>query len=132
MFSAQACSVQNYGSGHASTSATACAAAEGSAKARVALPALTVAEYFRDTEGQDVLLFVDNTKSMLLTVLAYQALITDLYATFADDCAHGQHALQPAAANELAVELVEQLCALARRQRCWLGRGRDGFLICER
>uniref|UniRef100_A0A3B4X9F4 ATP synthase subunit beta n=1 Tax=Seriola lalandi dorsalis TaxID=1841481 RepID=A0A3B4X9F4_SERLL len=30
------------------------------ARARVALTALTVAEYFRDEEGQDVLLFVDN------------------------------------------------------------------------
>ena len=30
------------------------------ARARVALSALTVAEYFRDIEGQDVLLFVDN------------------------------------------------------------------------
>ncbi|MFP5239154.1 MAG: F0F1 ATP synthase subunit beta [Acidobacteriota bacterium] len=30
------------------------------ARARVALTALTVAEYFRDAEGQDVLLFVDN------------------------------------------------------------------------
>ncbi|HKQ68084.1 MAG TPA: F0F1 ATP synthase subunit beta [Polyangiaceae bacterium] len=30
------------------------------ARARVALSALTVAEYFRDKEGQDVLLFVDN------------------------------------------------------------------------
>jgi len=30
------------------------------ARARVALSALTVAEYFRDTEGQDVLLFIDN------------------------------------------------------------------------
>jgi len=30
------------------------------ARARVALSALTSAEYFRDTEGQDVLLFVDN------------------------------------------------------------------------
>ena len=30
------------------------------ARARVALTALTQAEYFRDTEGKDVLLFVDN------------------------------------------------------------------------
>src|SRR4030095_171833 len=30
------------------------------ARARVALRALTVAEHFRDEEGQDVLLFVDN------------------------------------------------------------------------
>jgi F-type H+-transporting ATPase subunit beta len=30
------------------------------ARARVALSALTVAEYFRDDEGQDVMLFVDN------------------------------------------------------------------------
>merc|ERR1712150_430445 len=31
------------------------------ARARVALTGLTVAEYFRDQEGQDVLLFIDNT-----------------------------------------------------------------------
>lgn len=30
------------------------------ARARVALTGLTVAEYFRDAEGQDVLLFIDN------------------------------------------------------------------------
>lgn len=30
------------------------------ARARVALSGLTIAEYFRDTEGQDVLLFIDN------------------------------------------------------------------------
>jgi F-type H+-transporting ATPase subunit beta len=30
------------------------------ARARVALSALTIAEYFRDVEGQDVLLFIDN------------------------------------------------------------------------
>src|SRR3970040_1991267 len=30
------------------------------ARARVGLSALTLAEYFRDTEGQDVLLFIDN------------------------------------------------------------------------
>lgn len=30
------------------------------ARARVGLTGLTVAEYFRDIEGQDVLLFIDN------------------------------------------------------------------------
>ena len=30
------------------------------ARARVALTGLAVAEYFRDEEGQDVLLFIDN------------------------------------------------------------------------
>src|SRR3978361_530957 len=30
------------------------------ARMRVALSGLTMAEYFRDTEGQDVLLFIDN------------------------------------------------------------------------
>lgn len=30
------------------------------ARSRVALTGLTIAEYFRDQEGQDVLLFVDN------------------------------------------------------------------------
>lgn len=30
------------------------------ARARVALTGLTVAEYYRDQEGQDVLLFIDN------------------------------------------------------------------------
>ena len=29
------------------------------ARARVALTGLTIAEYFRDVEGQDVLLFID-------------------------------------------------------------------------
>lgn len=41
------------------------------ARARVALTGLTVAEHFRDAEGQDVLLFVDNifrfTQVMLLS-----------------------------------------------------------------
>merc|ERR1739847_213842 len=32
----------------------------GGARARVALTGLTIAEYFRDEEGQDVLFFVDN------------------------------------------------------------------------
>ena len=31
------------------------------ARARVALAGLTIAEYFRDEEGQDVLLFIDNS-----------------------------------------------------------------------
>ena len=31
-----------------------------SLRARVALTGLTVAEYFRDKEGKDVLLFIDN------------------------------------------------------------------------
>ena len=31
------------------------------ARARVALTGLTIAEYFRDEEGQDVLLFINNT-----------------------------------------------------------------------
>ena len=35
------------------------------ARARVALSALTCAEYFRDEEGQDVLLFVDNILSLI-------------------------------------------------------------------
>ena len=30
------------------------------ARMRVALTGLTIAEYFRDVEGQDVLLFIDN------------------------------------------------------------------------
>merc|ERR1712085_224469 len=32
----------------------------GGARARVALTGLAIAEYFRDSEGQDVLLFIDN------------------------------------------------------------------------
>ena len=35
------------------------------ARARVALTGLTVAEYFRDKEGQDVLFFVDNILDLL-------------------------------------------------------------------
>jgi len=47
--------INNLGNGHDGGSK----AAPG-ARARVALTGLTVAEYFRDAEGQDVLLFVDN------------------------------------------------------------------------
>ena len=42
------------------------------ARARVALSGLTVAEYFRDKEGQDVLLFIDNIfRLMHVALLAY-------------------------------------------------------------
>ena len=46
------------------------------ARARVALTGLTIAEYFRDDEGQDVLLFIDNifrfTQGELsLTILSF-------------------------------------------------------------
>ena len=39
------------------------------ARARVALTGLTVAEYFRDKEGQDVLFFVDNILDLLKQAL---------------------------------------------------------------
>ena len=39
------------------------------ARARVALTGLTVAEYFRDQEGQDVLLFIDNIFRFVLLFL---------------------------------------------------------------
>ena len=35
------------------------------ARARVALTGLTIAEYFRDEEGQDVLLFIDKCAGLL-------------------------------------------------------------------
>jgi F0F1-type ATP synthase beta subunit len=37
------------------------------ARARVGLTGLTVAEYFRDEEGKDVLLFVDNDLCQLFS-----------------------------------------------------------------
>ena len=39
------------------------------ARARVALTGLTVAEYFRDQEGQDVLLFIDNIFRYFFTLV---------------------------------------------------------------
>ncbi|HVB76861.1 MAG TPA: F0F1 ATP synthase subunit beta [Candidatus Nitrosotalea sp.] len=45
------------------------------ARARVALSALTMAEYFRDTEGADVLLFVDNIFRYLLAGSEVSALL---------------------------------------------------------
>ena len=39
------------------------------ARLRVALSALSMAEYFRDEEGKDVLLFVDNTVDLLKQAL---------------------------------------------------------------
>ena len=47
------------------------------ARARVALTGLTVAEYFRDQEGQDVLLFIDNIFRWALRCLSWWALIRD-------------------------------------------------------
>ncbi len=44
------------------------------ARARVALTGLTVAEYFRDKEGQDVLLFIDNIFRYNYTDLIYDVM----------------------------------------------------------
>lgn len=45
------------------------------ARARVGLSALTQAEYFRDTEGQDVLLFIDNIFRFVLAGAEVSALL---------------------------------------------------------
>lgn len=49
------------------------------ARARVALTGLTVAEYFRDQEGQDVLLFIDNifrfTQVQLITFIIWAEIL---------------------------------------------------------
>ena len=42
------------------------------ARARVALTGLTVAEYFRDKEGQDVLFFADNILDLHKLDLRFQ------------------------------------------------------------
>jgi len=44
-------------------------------RARVALTAITMAEYFRDVEGQDVLLFVDNVYRYVLANMEVSALL---------------------------------------------------------
>jgi len=44
------------------------------ARARVGLTGLTVAEHFRDAEGQDVLLFIDNIFRFTQARLAIQNL----------------------------------------------------------
>ena len=46
------------------------------ARARVALTGLTVAEYFRDKEGQDVLLFIDNIFRLVHSVKCALHLLT--------------------------------------------------------
>jgi F0F1-type ATP synthase beta subunit len=72
------------------------------ARARVALTGLTIAEYFRDEEGQDVLLFIDNIfrftqagseVSALLgripSAVGYQpTLSTDMGGMYVYFCAH--------------------------------------------
>ena len=54
------------------------------ARARVALTGLTVAEYFRDQEGQDVLLFIDNIFrfTQVRTVLSYHCVICVILGWF--------------------------------------------------
>lgn len=53
------------------------------ARARVGLTGLTVAEHFRDAEGQDVLLFIDNifrfTQVNLLEQVIYQKMSMNLH-----------------------------------------------------
>ncbi len=44
-------------------------------RARVALTGVTMAEYFRDTEGQDVLLFIDNIYRYILANMEVSALL---------------------------------------------------------
>ncbi len=44
-------------------------------RARIALTGLTMAEYFRDTEGQDVLLFIDNIYRYILAGMEVSALL---------------------------------------------------------
>lgn len=54
------------------------------ARARVGLTGLTVAEHFRDAEGQDVLLFVDNIfrftqVSILACLLSVSYIFLEIY-----------------------------------------------------
>lgn len=66
------------------------------ARARVGLTGLTVAEHFRDAEGQDVLLFIDNifrfTQVLLLHVSCELSIMThQSYFPFGQDnhsCVH--------------------------------------------
>ena len=52
------------------------------ARARVALTGLTVAEYFRDQEGQDVLLFIDNIfRFTQVTLTSNLSLCDETYGT---------------------------------------------------
>lgn len=55
------------------------------ARARVGLTGLTVAEHFRDAEGQDVLLFIDNifrfTQVNLLEQVICQKISINMYLT---------------------------------------------------
>jgi F-type H+-transporting ATPase subunit beta len=44
-------------------------------RARIALTGVTMAEYFRDTEGQDVLLFIDNVYRYILANMEVSALL---------------------------------------------------------
>src|SRR5882724_802287 len=51
------------------------------ARLRVALTALTVAEYFRDEAGTDVLLFIDNSTSVPASSRKYSATVSAVNAT---------------------------------------------------
>ena len=44
-------------------------------RARVALTGVTMAEYFRDVEGQDVLIFIDNIYRYILANMEVSALL---------------------------------------------------------
>src|SRR3546814_18226716 len=71
------------------------------ARARVALTGLTLAEYFRDQEGQDVLFFIDNifrftqAGSEMSALLARIPSAVGYQTTLAPDMGHLQGPLTP-------------------------------------
>ena len=84
------------------------------ARARVGLTGLTVAEHFRDAEGQDVLLFIDNIFRFTQVISAGYFLVCNQYVS---DCLLITHFN-----TVMMLNLVVLLLSLAIRQtlRCLL------------
>jgi F0F1-type ATP synthase beta subunit len=99
------------------------------ARARVALTGLTIAEYFRDEEGQDVLLFIDNIfrftqagseVSALLgripSAVGYQpTLSTDMGGMYVHFCAH-LHIILTLRIGKNVSPLLRRVLSLPSRQ----------------
>ena len=87
------------------------------ARARVALTGLTMAEYFRDQEGQDVLLFVDNIFRFIKLAQRFLLFLEEFHLQLGINLLYLQ--IWEACRKE-SLQLIKVLSPLFRRSMCQL------------
>ncbi len=96
------------------------------ARMRVALTGLTIAEYFRDVEGQDVLLFIDNifrftqagSEVSALLVVCHQPLVTNQHWQLKwVNCKNVSHQLKKVLLHQSKPSMCQPMTRLTQRQQ---------------